>query len=359
MSNNYEIGYGKPPINTRFKPGHSGNGSGRPKKHKENMFDLLVKELKVNLTLKDGKKITKEAALIRQLCNKATNGDYKSGKLILDIASKQELRSLASQFLEKLIKENYISEKNAKDYINSNKVLDTKTVPLAVYNLYRGANTARIKAEMSVTGVLFLASIWDKFFVSIVTTSVLETIANEYSFWEGIEHALDCLNIRDDRRAKLISRIEKDRDILRPSEELYSAALELHTYMTFAVINAFIMIRETYKTIEGYAEAERELLGNKNQEYLLSKAKAEASPRDYESIKNTIEGFNRDYPEFSNFSFNRKDAISLEKRLKKENIHNLFGWYEKAVKANLFNIKKHPSSSRLGKSRKRDRKSDI
>ena len=40
MSDDYEVGYKKPPIHTRFKPGVSGNPKGRPKGTKNLATDL-------------------------------------------------------------------------------------------------------------------------------------------------------------------------------------------------------------------------------------------------------------------------------------------------------------------------------
>lgn len=336
MANNYDIGYGKPPKSTRFKTGQSGNTKGRPKGRKrEDMLDLLTKELKSKLILKDGNKITKETALIRQLCNKASTGDYKSGKLILDIAIKRQGSSLAVEFLNKLIKENYISEENAKDYINSNKILNAKSPPAAVYNLYRGVNNIKTKAEMSLTGILFLASIWERFLASIVTTSMLETVTNEYYFWEGVEETLKHLHIDKAQRAELLKKLEENRAVPRPSDELYSTALDLHTFMTFGTVSSFMTIREAYQTTPGYEEVEKELLSEEYHKYLLSKAKEESKPSEYESIKSTLEGFRKEYPEFMNFPFNTKHLDSLQKKLKKDAIHKLFEWYENALHAEL------------------------
>jgi hypothetical protein len=336
MSNNYDVGYRKPPEHSKFKPGQSGNNKGRPKgRKKEGILDLLNKELKSKLTLKDGRKITKAEAAIRQLCNKASGGDFKSEKLILDVTTKQQANTLAMEFLNKLIKEGYITERNAKDYLNSEKILDINSMPAAVYNLCRGRLSKQIKAEMSVTGVLFLASIWQKFFTAITTTSILETVTNEYSFWEGIDKITDALGIDKEKRIDLLSKIEKERKIKRPNDELYSAALELHVFMIFSTINSFITIREAYKTIAGYEEAEKELFGNEQQEYILSKAESQLKPSEYESVKNTIEEFKREYPSFCEFSFKMKDVVSLQKRLKKDIIHNLFDWYENASKTDL------------------------
>jgi hypothetical protein len=40
MGNDYDIGYGKPPEHTQFKPGESGNPKGRPKKAKSGSTDV-------------------------------------------------------------------------------------------------------------------------------------------------------------------------------------------------------------------------------------------------------------------------------------------------------------------------------
>jgi Family of unknown function (DUF5681) len=37
MSNEYDIGYGRPPKGSRFKPGQSGNPKGRPKRARESL----------------------------------------------------------------------------------------------------------------------------------------------------------------------------------------------------------------------------------------------------------------------------------------------------------------------------------
>ena len=72
----YEVGYGKPPKHTQFKPGQSGNPRGRPKKTK-NVDALLEKELDTQVTLQEGGqpiRITKREAIIKQYINLAIIG---------------------------------------------------------------------------------------------------------------------------------------------------------------------------------------------------------------------------------------------------------------------------------------------
>lgn len=75
-----EIGYGKPPKNSQFKPGESGNKKGRPKGSK-NTFTLLNEILKQNIRIKENGvdlKISKKTAMLMQLVNKGVKGDTKA-----------------------------------------------------------------------------------------------------------------------------------------------------------------------------------------------------------------------------------------------------------------------------------------
>jgi len=75
----YEVGYGKPPVKTRFKPGQSGNPRGRPKKAK-NINALIQAELNKTIAITENgrtKRITKRQAIIMQLINRAIKGETK------------------------------------------------------------------------------------------------------------------------------------------------------------------------------------------------------------------------------------------------------------------------------------------
>ena len=75
----YEIGYGRPPAHTRFKPGHPGCG-GRPKKQR-NGRTVLKDTLDERITIREGKRtrsVTKHDAIILRLVNDAASGDAKA-----------------------------------------------------------------------------------------------------------------------------------------------------------------------------------------------------------------------------------------------------------------------------------------
>ena len=81
---NYTIGYCRPPKHTQFKKGVSGNPSGRPK-GSVNMATVLQKELSQTVVVAHGnqkKKITKMQAAVKQLVDKALQGDMHAFRVL-------------------------------------------------------------------------------------------------------------------------------------------------------------------------------------------------------------------------------------------------------------------------------------
>ena len=83
----YEVGYGKPPRETRFAKGQSGNPRGRPSGAK-NFKTLLSDALNepVIVTENGGRrKVTKRQAIITQLVNRSAAADFRAIKILFDI----------------------------------------------------------------------------------------------------------------------------------------------------------------------------------------------------------------------------------------------------------------------------------
>lgn len=95
MSEQYEVGYGKPPRHSQFKAGQSGNPKGRKKgvKNINTIFDDVLNE-KVVLS-ENGRtyKISKQQALCRRLVNKGLSGDMKAIGTILSHLFNQALEA--------------------------------------------------------------------------------------------------------------------------------------------------------------------------------------------------------------------------------------------------------------------------
>jgi hypothetical protein len=94
---NYEVGYGKPPVHTRFRRGKSGNTWGRPSASK-NLSTLLNEALNEPvLVVENGRrrKISKRQAIIAQLVNQSAKADLRAIKILLDIQQQMEARAAA------------------------------------------------------------------------------------------------------------------------------------------------------------------------------------------------------------------------------------------------------------------------
>ena len=82
----YEVGFGKPPRASQFKPGHSGNEAGRPRGAK-NFATALEQELKSRVVVTENgrrKRISKREVIAKHLVNKAAGGDLKAIPLLLN-----------------------------------------------------------------------------------------------------------------------------------------------------------------------------------------------------------------------------------------------------------------------------------
>lgn len=91
-SSEYDVGYGKPPRDTQFQKGTSGNPGGRPKGSR-NTKTLLLEMLDGNVTMKiNGQPmtITRREAMLLTLMQKALTGDTKSISMIMSLVSALE-----------------------------------------------------------------------------------------------------------------------------------------------------------------------------------------------------------------------------------------------------------------------------
>ena len=91
----YQVGYGKPPLHSRFRKGRSGNPNGRPRGRK-NMSTLLSDALNGSVVVVENgrrKKITKREAIVTQLVNKSASADLKATQIVLAMLRDLEARA--------------------------------------------------------------------------------------------------------------------------------------------------------------------------------------------------------------------------------------------------------------------------
>jgi hypothetical protein len=76
-NNDSKVGYRRPPVNTRFQPGQSGNARGRPK-GTANLRSDLRDEMSELIRVREGErnlKVSKQRAMLKALVAKALKGD--------------------------------------------------------------------------------------------------------------------------------------------------------------------------------------------------------------------------------------------------------------------------------------------
>lgn len=107
-TNNYEVGYKKPPKSGQFKPGHSGNPKGRPKDSKSLITiadDILSEKITIN---ENGvqKSIPKREAIMRRIINYCMSGDLKSAQMLTTILKGTSLMAEEIDESKSIIPEN-------------------------------------------------------------------------------------------------------------------------------------------------------------------------------------------------------------------------------------------------------------
>jgi uncharacterized protein DUF5681 len=86
----YTVGYGKPPMHSRFRPGKSGNAAGR-RRGVRNLTTDVRRILKVPVKVNEGgrsRKVSTQEGTLMRLREKALNGDARALDRLLDLAAR-------------------------------------------------------------------------------------------------------------------------------------------------------------------------------------------------------------------------------------------------------------------------------
>jgi hypothetical protein len=87
------VGYGRPPVKNRFRPGQSGNPKGR-RRGAKNMNSIIREMLSKKVTIREGDKIykvTQFEAIMRNLVIKAMKADPRAIKMMLSLMEQTDV----------------------------------------------------------------------------------------------------------------------------------------------------------------------------------------------------------------------------------------------------------------------------
>lgn len=89
MADDYEVGYGKPPKATQFKPGQSGNPAGRkPKPKPETALKPVLQNVFEETINIGGKDYVPMEVIARTLINRAMKGDMRAIMAVMELQQK-------------------------------------------------------------------------------------------------------------------------------------------------------------------------------------------------------------------------------------------------------------------------------
>jgi hypothetical protein len=113
----YEVGYRKPPKNTHFQKGVSGNPKGRPKKATD-FHSIFMKESESLMIINDNgqrRRISKLEGIAKQLHNKALTGNIPALRMYIALYPQVlEMVALRSKDLERTHASQYTDEELMK-----------------------------------------------------------------------------------------------------------------------------------------------------------------------------------------------------------------------------------------------------
>ena len=93
----YEVGYGKPPLATRFQKGNRANPRGRPR-GSTSLAALLQRALDAPTVTPDGRRrrLTKRELMVRSLVERSAGADLAATKLLFELLRKADPLAIAA-----------------------------------------------------------------------------------------------------------------------------------------------------------------------------------------------------------------------------------------------------------------------
>lgn len=272
----YEVGYMKPPKNSRFQPGESGNKSGRPKGRKKlDINHILEKELLNTVVTKDGQRMTKLEVAIKQIVNKSATGDLNYSKLLLPMIDKLNDFDLSKLFCDKLIKDGFINPEDMRNYVYDNKNLVVNKKLTATDKIDYGIFRRKTMAFESVKNVFILNNVYLLITYVLISNEIFIAIETEKSFWDGVKSSFELLNTPERKRSEILKDLENTREYNMPTADLYETAIDFKNLSFKEIILNLNKFIETQKDYMYYEEQKRYWFSDENQSKFYTKLKDE------------------------------------------------------------------------------------
>jgi hypothetical protein len=103
----YQVGYRRPPVEHRFKPGQSGNLKGRPRKPQD-IASVLERALDARVPIQENGRrriVTMREAIIRGLVNDAARRDQKALRMLFTLLARHQAEALGPKNMGSLAAE--------------------------------------------------------------------------------------------------------------------------------------------------------------------------------------------------------------------------------------------------------------
>lgn len=253
----YEVGYGKPPKKTQFKPGQSGNPKGRTKGSRNGIYTYIQRELNSSITLTDGSKITKEQGFARQLTNKALRGDIQSQKLLFNIHQKGQRKDKAELFMGRLIKEGYVTEEMIDNFLYHNKIISSaKPCDPMKCALNLNAMFKQIGGRKAFGTALILSDLLCTYAGLAILENLWEDISQEYAYWQGVDDATS--NLAEEQKSALYQTLAANRPMMRITDEEYEQIQKVIELVRVGFVRQFKEYMDLMTEKSEYATAEWE-----------------------------------------------------------------------------------------------------
>ena len=225
-------GYKKPPKDTQFKKGTSGNPKGRPKgKKNKTTADLLNKELNSKLKLKDGSSLSKREAAVKNFSNNAlqTKKLHESARaieLMTKVEKETHQDAVAQAFLKKMIDDKYINSDDAEDFARNRK--DPKfNFPKALNKIHNTHVSKDIAAWEAVKNVGFLGFVHDSLTKIDAIELFVYFIRDEMKFWDNVENkAFLETDFTEEEFKDIFSILETTREYAKPTQNILNTLLK-------------------------------------------------------------------------------------------------------------------------------------